>query len=193
MATVPFPLEGTVLIVGPSQVGKTTMTATALEEWVATHGAAGVVVLDFAPEYEAEGRILGGRITRFATVPDDAWHGVLEAHAPRAQSDGDAETAVRLAADNAVRAIELLQAAPPSPRAVFVNDATIPFQHERGDPAELLAYCNRADLAVLNGFESEELGVDDPVSRQERRALAAFRRWADRVVELPWGDEERVV
>ena len=193
MARPPFLLDGTVLIVGPSQVGKTTMTAAALEDWVAAHGPAGVVVLDFAPEYEAEGRILGGRLTRFTTVPDEAWHGVLEAHAPRAQSEGDAEVAVRLAADNATRAIELLQAAPPSPRAVFVNDASIPFQHERGDPGELRAYCDRAGFAALNAFESDELGVDDPVSRRERRALDAFRRWADRIVELPRGDAERPV
>jgi len=193
MATVPFPLERRVLIVGPSQVGKTTMTARALDDWVAAHGAAGVVVLDFAPEYEAEGRILGGRITRFTTVPDEAWHGVLEAHAPRAQSEGVTEEAVRLAGDNAARAVELLRAAPRPPRAVFVNDATIPFQHERGDPAELLAYCDRADVAVLNAFDSDELGIEDPVSWLERRTLAAFRRWADRVVELPRGDEERPV
>lgn len=193
MARAPFPLDGNVLIVGPSQVGKTTTTAAALDDWVAAHGPAGVVVLDFAPEYETEGRILGGRITRFTTVPDEAWYGVLDAHAPRAQSEGVAEEAIRLAADNAARAIELLQAAPPSPLAVFVNDATIPFQHERGDPAALLAYCDRADFAVLNAFESEELGVEDPVSRRERRALAAFRRWADRVVELSRGDEERPV
>jgi len=193
MATVPFPLDGSVLIVGPSQVGKTTMTAEALDGWIAAHGAAGVVVLDFAPEYEAEGRILGGRITRFTTVPDEAWHGVLEAHAPRAQSEGVTEEAVRLAGDNAARAVELLRAAPRPPRAVFVNDATIPFQHERGDPAELLAYCDRADVAVLNAFDSDELGIEDPVSRLERRTLAAFRRWADRVVELPRGDEERPV
>jgi len=193
MATVPFPLEGSVLIVGPSQVGKTTMTAEALDGWIAAHGAAGVVVLDFAPEYEAEGRILGGRITRFTTVPNEAWHGVLEAHAPRAQSEGVTEEAVRLAGDNAARAVELLRAAPRPPRAVFVNDATIPFQHERGDPAELLAYCDRADVAVLNAFDSDELGIEDPVSWLERRTLAAFRRWADRVVELPRGDEERPV
>ncbi len=193
MATVPFPLDGSVLIVGPSQVGKTTMTAEALDGWIAAHGAAGVVVLDFAPEYEAEGRILGGRITRFTTVPNEAWHGVLEAHAPRAQSEGVTEEAVRLAGDNAARAVELLRAAPRPPRAVFVNDATIPFQHERGDPAELLAYCDRADVAVLNAFDSDELGIEDPVSRLERRTLAAFRRWADRVVELPRGDEERPV
>ncbi|MFW5938012.1 MAG: hypothetical protein ACOCSN_03630 [Halanaeroarchaeum sp.] len=189
MATVPFPLEGTVLIVGPSQVGKTTMTAAALEGWIAAHGPAGVVVLDFAPEYETEGRILGGRITRFTTVPDEAWHGVLAAHAPRAQSEGDAEAAVRLAAANAARAVELFHGAPPSPRAVFVNDATIPFQHERGHRTTLLEYCDRAEFVVLNAFESDELGVDDPVSRQERRALETFRRWADRVVELPREDD----
>jgi hypothetical protein len=189
MSSLPFPLAGNVLVVGPSQVGKTTTTARALEAWIAREGTAGVVVLDFAPEIEVDGRVLGGRITRFTGIPDDVWHGILDAHAPRAESDGDADEATRLAADNARRADRLLGAAPSSPRAVFVNDATIPFQHDLGDPDRLLTYADRAEVAVLNAFESDELGVDDPVSRRERGVLEAFRRWADRVIELPMPTE----
>jgi hypothetical protein len=37
---------------------------------------------------------------------------------------------------------------------------------------------------VLNAFESDELGTDDPVSRREREVLATLRAWADRVVRL---------
>ena len=181
---LPFPLAGTTLIVGPSNAGKTRLTARALDAWVEDHGPDGVVVFEFGPELERDGRILGGRLDRFTTVPAGAWHGVLEAHAPRAAADSPAE-ATTFAADNARRAADLFDAAPAEPRAVFVNDATIPFHHPDGDPARLLDYCARADAAVCNALESDELGVDDPVSRAERAALAAFRERADRVLELP--------
>lgn len=52
------------------------------------------------------------------------------------------------------------------PAAVFANDATIPFQHERGDPDRLADYCEGA-TTVLNAFESDELGTSDAVSRAE--------------------------
>jgi len=67
---------------------------------------------------------------------------------------------------------------------VFVNDATIALQSERALTERLTDYCNRADCAVLNAFESDELGVDNPVSEHERAALDALRSWTDRVVEL---------
>ncbi|WP_435062801.1 hypothetical protein [Halobaculum sp. EA56] len=176
-------MSGSTLITGPSNVGKTRLTARALDAWVADNGPERVVVLEFGPEVERDGRVLGGRLTRFTSVPDGAWHGVLAAHAPRAGSDTDAG-AVELAADNAARAARLFEAAPPDPAAVFVNDATIPLQHASGDPARLTAYCDRASAAVCNAFDSDELGTDDPVSRRERDALDALRDWADRVVRL---------
>jgi hypothetical protein len=179
---VPFPPSGSTLILGPSNVGKTRRTARALEAWVDRSGVEGAVVLDFAPEIERDGRLLGGRLDRFTDVPDGAWDGVLEAHAPRAGSDS-AEGALALARENADRAGRLLDAAPEDPRAVFVNDATIPAQAD-GDPGALTAYCDRAGTAVLNAFESDELGVDDPVSRNERAALSGLRAWADRVRRL---------
>ncbi|MFB6105412.1 MAG: hypothetical protein ABEJ70_00425 [Halobacteriaceae archaeon] len=173
-------LSGTTLVLGPSNAGKTRLTATALETWVERNGATGVVVLEFGPELERDGRVLGGRLTRFTTVPDDAWHGVLDAHAPRAASADDAG-ALERAADNARRAATVLEAAPDRPRAVFVNDATIPFQHPAGDVAAMTDYCDRADVAVLNALESDELGRHDPVSRREQEVLGALRTWADRV------------
>jgi hypothetical protein len=182
-ADLPVPLSGTTLLVGPSNVGKTRLTARALEAWLDREGPDGVVVLEFGPEVERGGRLLGGRLDRFTTVPGEAWHGVLEAHAPRASADS-ADAAADLAADNARRADTILDAAPAAPRAVFVNDATIPFQTQSADPARLLAYCSRAEVAVLNALESDELGTDDAVSRAERAALAAFRAHADRVVSL---------
>ncbi|QLG63678.1 hypothetical protein [Halorarum salinum] len=187
MTDPPFPLSGTTLVTGPSNVGKTRLTARAIEAWVDRHGVDGVVVLDFGPELEHEGRVLGGRLSRFGALPDGVWQGVLEAHAPRAEG-GTVEESVRLAEDNGVRARRLLEGAPADPRAVFVNDATIPFQHERGAVRLLTDYCDRAEAAVLNAFESDELGTDDPVSVRERAALAALRERADRVVRLDDGD-----
>jgi hypothetical protein len=177
------PRSGTTLIVGPSNVGKTRLTAEALSAWLARQGSEGVVVFDFAPEVERDGRVLGGRLDRFVTPPPGVWRGVLEAHAPRATADSDAE-AVDLAADNARRASDLLSAAPAAPRAVFVNDATIPFQAPDADPGRLLDYCAGAEVVVLNALEADSLVGDDPVSRAERAALATFRDRADRVIRL---------
>jgi hypothetical protein len=183
VTSLPFPLSGTTLVVGPSDAGKTHLTAEALDEWVAREGPAGVVVLEFGPEVERDGTVLGGRLDRFTTPPPGAWHGVLDAHAPRATADTEAK-AVELAADNARRATRLFDAAPADPRAVFVNDATIPFQHPGGDPDRLLDYCRRAEMAVLNALSGDALAGDDAVSRVERETLAAFRDGVDRVVEL---------
>jgi hypothetical protein len=199
---LPFPLSGSTLVVGPSNVGKTTLTARALERWVDAHGPAGVVVFDFGPELERDGRLLGGRLSRFtdlldgpateesrATVSrtaDGLWYGVLDAYAPRAGSDTEAE-AVALAGENAWGAAELFARAPTRPAAVFVNDATIAFQHPTGDVDRLLAYCRRADAAVVNAFESDELGTDDAVSRQERRVLESLETGVDRVRRLRRG------
>lgn len=173
---------GTTLYVGPANVGKTTATAAALDRWTSAYGKAGVVVLDFAPTVERDGAVLGGRLDRFAAVPRTAFYGVLEAHAPRADAGSDDE-ALALARDNAERARSLFERAPADPTAVFVNDATIPFQGD-GATDRLRSYCEDARIVVANAFESDELGTDDPVSRNERAALVELRAWADRVVEL---------
>lgn len=181
MTDLPFPLEGRTLIVGPSNAGKTWLTARALEAWVADHGADGVVVLDFGPEVHRDGRVLGGRLGRETAIPDGAWYGRLAANAPRATGDDEAET-VALAAENARRAAELFDAVPGEARAAFVNDTTIPFQHESAAPSVLFDALAGAECVVANAFESDELGRDDLVSRNERRTLDALRDWADRIV-----------
>ena len=177
------PLDGTTLVVGPSNAGKTRLTALALDSWVDAHGPAGCVVLDFAPAVERDGEILGGPLTQFTTVPDGTYHGVVDAHAPRSEAADD-DGALDLAAENADAARATLEAAPTDPRAVFVNDATIALQADPTVTERLTGYCRQADCAVLNAFESEELGVENPVSRNERAALASLRAWTDRVVEL---------
>jgi hypothetical protein len=182
-ADLPVPLTGTTLVVGPSNVGKTRLTARALTAWLEREGTDGVVVLEFAPEVERDGRILGGRLDRFGTPPADVWRGVLDAHAPRATAGSEGE-AVDLAADNARRAGELFDRVPADPRAVFVNDATIPFQTPESDPSRLLDYCDRSETAVLNALSGDAIAGDDPVSRAERRTLSTLRQRADRVVEL---------
>ena len=170
------------LVTGPSNVGKTRTTARLFEEFVEQNGPEGVVLLDFAPELEREGRLLGGRLTRFVD-PGEAWYGAIEAHAPRAEGDSD-EAALALARENGGVAGELLAVAPVAPRAVFVNDATIPYQDPDRDPERLLAYLEPAERVVLNALASDELGTDDPVSRAEKAALERFREWADREQQL---------
>ena len=177
------PLSGTTLVVGPSNVGKTRLTAEALDRWVDAHGSEGVVVLDFAPTVVRDGETLGGHLTQFTTVPARAYHGVFDAHAPRSESDTDAG-ALELAGANAAAAADCLTGAPADPVAVFVNDATIALQRDSDLTERLTAYCDRGECAVLNAFESDELGTKNPVSRNERAALATLRDWADRVVDL---------
>lgn len=183
MTDLPFPLAGTTLIVGPSNVGKTRLTAAALDAWVEREGTEGVVVLDFAPELERDGAVLGGRLDRFTTVPDAVWGGVLDARAPRAESEREDE-ALALARDNATAAERLLDDAPADPRAVFVNDATIPRQHDADAPHRVRDYCEGSEVAVLNALETDALGVDHPVSVVERETLDALKVRADRVVSL---------
>ncbi len=182
------PLSGTTLVLGPSNVGKTRLTALTLERWVEERGAEGVVVFDFAPEFVRDGALLGGRLDRFTTPPPGVWRGGLDAHAPRAETDGpdEATALARTNAENAARLFERV----PRPRALFVNDATIPFQHPSADPGALTALCESAECAVLNAFESDELGTDDPVSRAEAAVLDALRAVADRVVRLEEGGGE---
>ncbi|MFC6988301.1 hypothetical protein ACFQJD_05460 [Haloplanus sp. GCM10025708] len=182
--SLPFPLSGSTLVTGPAKTGKTRLTAAALDAWVDRHGPEGVAVFEFAPEVYRDGQLFGGSLSRFTTVPADSWQGVLDAHAPRADSEGDEARALELARDNAERAVDLFDAAPADPAAVFVNDATIPFQHPDSSPSRLTGYCDRAEAAVVNAFESDELGTDDPVSRREREVLDAFASWADRRIRL---------
>jgi hypothetical protein len=182
MADLPFPLTGTTLLTGPSNTGKTRLTARALTVWVAEHGTDGVVALDFAPELRQNDRLLGGFLTRFTDIPDDVWYGRVDADAPRAAGATEAES-LELAAANARQSKQLVETAPADPHAVFINDATIPFQASVFDPTVLFAYCDTAAGVILNAFESDELGVDDAISRNERTTLSALRSWADCVVE----------
>lgn len=181
--SLPFPLTGTTLITGPANVGKTRLTARALDAWLESAPDSLTVVFEFGPAIEHDGRILGGRLSQFTSIPDTVWHGILDAHAPRA-AGGSAADSVALARDNAERAARLFTAAPSAPEAVFVNDATIPFQHPRGEIDWFFEYCRPASVVVVNAFESTELGTNDPVSRQETAALARLKEWADRIHPL---------
>lgn len=177
------PPPGSTLIVGPSGVGKTRLTADLLESYISAFGTDGVVVLEFGPSIVRDGDIVGGRLDRFVDIPEDVWLGVLESHAARLRGKSDAESR-ELARSNAERARKIFDAMPDDPAAVFVNDATIPFQHEYGDPGVLTRYCDRAERAVINAYEGEGLGTDDPVSVRERTVLRTFRAWADAIVRL---------
>lgn len=176
-----FPLEGRTFIAGPSGVGKTRLTARALEAWLGRRGPEGVAVLEFGPEIHVDGRLIGRRLDRFVDPPDGVWTGTLEARGPRTEGRTDAEAAA-LAEANAEGVRELLEGAPRSPTAVFVNDVTIAAHHELAVLTAVLEYCDRADCAVVNGYAGEGLGGDDPISRRERRGVRRLRDWADRTV-----------
>lgn len=183
MTILGFPLAGSTLIVGPSQAGKTQLTARAFETWIDRQGAADVVILEFGPEYEHGETVLGRRLERYMDIPAEVWVGRVDAYAPRAESE--TETELRdFARENARAVSERLSEAPDNPSAVFVNDTTLGFQHEHGDVDHLLRYCETARVAVLNAFESDELGTDDPVSKRERQIVERLRTWADRTVML---------
>lgn len=183
MTHLPFPLAGSTLITGPSNVGKTRLTARALHAWLIDHGPTGVVIFEFGPEFRHEGRILGRHLARFESIPDAVWVGEIDAHAPRAAGT-TIEESVQLAAENARRAAQVLAAAPHDPQAVFVNDATIAFQHETSDLGAFTGYWDQAECVVVNAFESDELGTTDPISQQEQAALDALKHWANRIVTL---------
>lgn len=174
---------GSTLIVGPSGAGKTRLTARALQNWIDEKGTDGVVVLEFGPSIEHDGRLVGGRLDRFVDIPVDVFHGVLDAHAPRLEGETDDETH-DLAETNAENARRLFEALPPHPVVVFGNDVTIPFQHESAAVSRLTKYCDRATCAVVNAYEGDALGSGDRVSDRERDVLADFRHWADHIVSL---------
>jgi GTPase SAR1 family protein len=178
-----LPLDGHTLVVGPSNVGKTRYTADALIQWVDEHGPSGCVILDFAPTIERDGTVLGGQLTRFIDVPDGVYHGVVDAHAPRSESDTETE-AIELAAENERDARDRLDDAPEDPRAVFVNDITIALQAHPDTTSAFTEYFDRADVVVCNAFESDELGSDDRISRNEQTALETLHEWADRRITL---------
>lgn len=186
MTELPFPLVGRTLIIGPSNVGKTKLTARALETWLKEFGSAGVVVFEFGPEYEHKGRLLGGQLSRFIQLPDTVWTGIIDAHAPRAAANSPSEAA-RFAKRNATRAMTVFEQAPPDPTAVFINDITIPFQHDRGELEVLIRYCRGAELVVANAYAGAELGSADRISHREQRVLEHLQDWSDRVIELDHG------
>ena len=49
---------GSTLILGPSNVGKTRLTARSLDRWVRQNGPSGVVVLDLYPNWNGVGPFL---------------------------------------------------------------------------------------------------------------------------------------
>lgn len=179
-----IPLSGRTLIVGGLKVGKTRLTARVLRQWLETHGSAGVVVLDFAPEVSTEAGRIGGRLQRFLTVPPAIWYGAIDARAPRSEADTPSQ-ARELARENAKRAREMLSNAPPSPQAVFINDVTIALQSDPANLEQIQTYCAPATCVVINAYDGAELGDrSSPLTRNERTALEGLRSWVDRTIEL---------
>tara|TARA_A100001037_G_scaffold299113_1_gene324057 strand:- start:2276 stop:2833 length:558 start_codon:yes stop_codon:yes gene_type:complete len=184
MNDLPFPLSGSTLITGPSNVGKTILTSRALSTWISEQGPENIVILEFGPEYLHNGKVLGRHLSRFIDFPSEVWQGYLETYAPRAESR-DIDEALKLATINAERASFLLDTLPPHPAAVFVNDATIPLQSPSTNFEILTEYCDQAHLAVLNAFNGTELGIEDPISKFELSSIQHLKKWADHCITLP--------
>lgn len=177
----PIRLEGSTLVVGPTNVGKTRLTAGAMRRWIGRHGPEGVVVIDLAPDLVVDGRRIGGPIERFEPVPDGVWFARVETDGPRTEGVDGADTA-GIAARNADRATRAFRAAPADPVAVFVNDVTLALHDDVGRVGGITAYCDRARCAVVNAHEGGDLDRDDAISRREREAVRRLVDWADRVV-----------
>ncbi len=176
------PRSGRTLITGRSGVGKTRLTAAALQRWLDECGPADVVVLEFAPEVMHDGRLVGGRLHRHFDIPAQVWQGVIDAHAPRIEGNEPQEID-RLAKANAIAAQRVIDAIPPDPMAVFINDVTIPFHHPVASLDELLAKIRAAECVVINAFDSDEL-ESESIAVRERSVLRALESWADHVVRL---------
>lgn len=183
MSDYEMPLSGVTLITGPLQAGKTSATADALDRWLAHYGHEDVVIIELAPEIQTPEGVIGGRLDRFIEIPKTIWYGTIDAIGPR--STGETRDEIdQLARQNANELLDLLDRAPPSPQAVFVNDATIGFQHSPNHVSHLERYCSEATCVVLNAYDGDEFDDDDPVSQREQAALERLRTWADREISL---------
>ena len=176
------PTDGRTLIRGPSNVGKTRLTAAALGRHLDRSGPNGVAVLEFAPEIQVGERMVGGRLDRFIDVPQDVWVGKIEARAPRLEGETEAES-LAIAAANATAAEQIMAAMPARPRALFINDATIPFQHPSSRPAYWLSQWKHAEVAICNAYRGNELGGGS-ISNRERNVQGRLESWATTVIEL---------
>ena len=180
---LPFPLQGSTLITGPSNSGKTRLTSKALEKWTSLNGSKNVIVLEFGPEYLYNGRVLGRHLSRFTTLNSDIWYGYLETYAPRAESKNEKE-ALKMASMNSERAETLISTLPPTKKAIFINDITIPLQSPSQNLDTLINYCDGAECSVINAFKGTELGSNDPISKFEKSSLSKLQKWADRTICL---------
>ncbi|MDY6775254.1 MAG: hypothetical protein SV253_04135 [Halobacteria archaeon] len=192
-------VSGSVVVSGGLNAGKTRLTAETLRRYAEYKYKyeydKTVVLLDFAPEFVRDGDLVGGHVSRFVEVPETVSTYVLEANAPRLEADTEEET-LELARDNYERGISLIDSAPDSPDAVFVNDATIPFQYTGSDPETLTRYCSRADDSLLNFYDTEadseresdglpsSSSQTDVVDLNERRTVEWFRDWSDTEIRL---------
>ena len=181
-----IPSTGRTVIRGASNVGKTRLTAAALARYVHCHGTEQVVLFDFAPTIVQADRIIGGRIDRFYEIPPGVWTGKIEAWGPRIESKSK-EEALALARKNAVMAGMVMDQMPNDPRAIFVNDMTIPFQHPSADLSPRLKRWEVADHVVCNAYFGRELGAG-PIADREKTLHEAITAWASTVIDLPARD-----
>ncbi|XGI84010.1 hypothetical protein ACEU6E_01805 [Halorutilales archaeon Cl-col2-1] len=182
--------SGSILVSGGLNVGKTRLTAETLVRYADKYPEAETVLLDFAPELMKDGDLVGGHVSRFVDVPETVSEYVLEANAPRLESDTE-DGAVELARENHDKGVGLVESAPHDPDAVFVNDATIPFQYPDSDSGTLVEYCERADDCLLNVYDPRSGGDTETVlsdsgvlNSPEAATVESLRGWADVEIHL---------
>lgn len=175
-------MPGKTLITGASGSGKTKLTADALDTWVREHGSDDVAILEFGPDIAHEGRRLGARLDRYTRLPPNAWKAVIDTNAPRAHSE-TSEEALILARENSRIAGSAIEQLPTSVTAMFVNDATIPFQDPETDVDPFLARLDAVEHAVINAYTGDAF-EGGTLTEQERAVVERFRTWADEEIRL---------
>lgn len=172
------------LLVGPTGSGKTRRTAGMLEEWVRAHGADGVVVLEFAPEFtRGDGQVLGRRLERFVDIPDEVLYLLVETRAPRAATQ-DLDQALEIAKENATACAAVFQALPERIAVLFVNDATMAYHVPGSDPTVMVESITNAKVAVVNALDPQAFDPEHPITRQEQKVLDRISGIVDRVERL---------
>ncbi len=180
----PDPPTGRRLFVGPTGSGKTRCTAGMLNAWVAAHGAHGVVVLEFAPEFtRGDGQVLGRRLERFVDIPDEVRCFMVETRAPRAATK-DLDEALGIAKENESACASALQALPDQITALFVNDATIAYHVPGSDPKMLVESVTKAETAVVNALDPQGFDPEHPITQQEQSVLERLCGVVDTVERL---------
>ncbi len=171
--------RGRTLVTGSADAGLATELATALRDFVAAHGSAETVVLDFSPGGTSD----TPRLDRRMDLPPRAWTAIVDTGSPRDAGLGH-DDQHRIARENARLAGAILDGLPDAPEAAFVNDAALPFLAADGDIERLLQGLDPPGYAVLT-VQTDTAGLTESLAASQGQALERLEAWAD---EVHWLD-----